>query len=217
MTPGSLTSLSIAEFAGALASDAPAPGGGSASAGAAAFGASLLEMVVRLTLGKEKYRASWGDLEPLADRLRESRLRLLELVDEDTKAFDAVVAARCLPKESEADKSARQRAVDAANVLATVVPMQTAFFAHEALKVAPLVLEKGNPNAASDAWVAALLLHGAALGALANVRINLPGVSDSELSRGFREDAADLEKKVSASLEKTRGLAKARALTAPTL
>jgi formiminotetrahydrofolate cyclodeaminase len=208
-----LSALSVSDFAGSLASDAPAPGGGSASAAAGAYGAALLEMVVRLTLGKEKYRASWGDLEPLADRLHEARLRLLELVDEDTKAFDAVVAARRLPKESDADKAARQRAIDAANVLAATVPMQTAFFALEGLKAAPLVFEKGNPNAASDAWVAALLLHGAALGALANVRINLPGVSDPELSRGFREDAADLEKKVSEALEKTRALAKARALT----
>ena len=208
-----LGALSVSEFAGSLASDAPAPGGGSASAAAGAFGASLLEMVVRLTLGKEKYRASWGDLEPLADRLHEARRRLLELVDEDTKAFDAVVAARRLPKESDSDKAARQRGIDAANVLAATVPMQTAFFAHEGLKVAPLVFEKGNPNAASDAWVAALLLHGAALGALANVRINLPGVSDPELARGFREDSADLEKRVTEALEKTRSLAKTRALT----
>ncbi|HEX7614921.1 MAG TPA: cyclodeaminase/cyclohydrolase family protein [Thermoanaerobaculia bacterium] len=207
-----LAALSVSDFAESLASDAPAPGGGSASAAAGAYGASLLEMVVGLTLGKEKYRASWGDLEPLADRLREARLRLLELVDEDTKAFEAVVAARRLPKESDADKAARQRAIDAANVLAATVPMQTAFFAHEGLKASSLVLAKGNPNAASDAWVAALLLHGAALGALANVRINLPGVSDPELSRGFREDAADLEEKVSEALEKTRALAKARAL-----
>jgi formiminotetrahydrofolate cyclodeaminase len=208
-----LAALSVSDFAESLASDAPAPGGGSASAAAGAYGASLLEMVVGLTLGKEKYRASWGDLEPFTDRLREARLRLLELVDEDTKAFEAVVAARRLPKESDADKAARQRAIDAANVLAATVPMQTAFFAHEGLKASALVLAKGNPNAASDAWVAALLLHGAALGALANVRINLPGVSDPELSRGFREDAADLEKKVSEALEKTRALAKARALT----
>lgn len=208
----SLASLSVADFTGALASDAPAPGGGSASAAAGAFGAALLEMVVGLTLGKEKYRASWTDLEPLGDRLREARVRLLELVDEDTKAFDAVVAARKLPKESESDKTTRQRALDSANLLATTVPMQTAFFAHEALKTAPLVLEKGNSNAASDAWVAALLLHGAALGALANVRINLPGVPDPELSRGFREDADDLQKKVAEGLEKTRALAKARAL-----
>ena len=209
-----LAALSVSEFAASLASDAPAPGGGSASAAGGAFGASLLEMVVRLTLGKEKYRASWGDLEPLPDRLREARLRLLELVDEDTKAYDAVVSARRLPKESDADKAARQRAIDAANVLATTVPMQTAFFAHEALKAAPLVFEKGNPNAASDAWVAALLLHGAVLGALANVRINLPGVSDPELSRGFLEDAADLGKKASEALEKTRALARTRGLAA---
>jgi len=208
-----LVALSVTDFSLALASDAPAPGGGSASAASGAFGAALLEMVVRLTLGKEKYRASWADLEPLADRLREARVRLLELVDEDTKAFDAVVTARRLPKESEEDRAERERAIDAANVLATTVPIQTAFFAHEALKTAPAVLEKGNPNAASDAWVAGLLLHGAALGALANVRINLPGVSDPELSRGFREDAADLEKKVADALEKTRHLAASRALT----
>jgi formiminotetrahydrofolate cyclodeaminase len=205
--------LSVSDFSAALASDAPAPGGGSAAAATGASGASLLAMVVRLTLGKEKYRASWQELEPLASRLEEARVRLLQLVDEDTKAFDAVVAARRLPKGTPENAALRTRAVDEANLLATTVPMQTAFFAHEALKVAPSVLEKGNPNAASDAWVAALLLHGAALGALANVRINLPGVSDPELSRGFREDADDLERRAAEALEKTRALAKARRLT----
>ena len=213
MTSSPLVSLSVAEFAASLASEAPAPGGGSASAAAGALGAALLEMAVRLTLGKEKYRTSWGDLEPLLDRLHESRKRLLELVDEDTKAFDAVVAARRLPKESDEDKAARRLALEAANVLAATVPMQTAFFAHEGLKAAPLVLEKGNPNTASDAWVAALLLEAAALGALANVRINLPGIGDPELSRGFREDAADLENQVSQALDKTRVLARARSLS----
>lgn len=212
MTSPPLVSLSVAEFAASLASETPAPGGGSASAAAGALGAALLEMAIRLTLGKEKYRASWGDLEPLAGRLHASRKRLLELVDEDTKAFNAVVDARRLPKESEEDREARQSALDAANVLAATVPMQTAFFANEGLKAAPLVLEKGNPNTASDVWVAALLLEAAALGALANVRINLPGISDPELSRGFREDAADLEIHVSQALEKARSLARARAL-----
>jgi formiminotetrahydrofolate cyclodeaminase len=208
-----LVALSVSDFSAALASDAPAPGGGSAAAATGASGASLLAMVVRLTLGKEKYRASWQELEPLASRLEEARVRLLQLVDEDTKAFDAVVAARRLPKDTPENAALRTRAVDEANLLATTVPMQTAFFAHEALKIAPSVLEKGNPNAASDAWVAALLLHGAALGALANVRINLPGVSDPELSRGFREDADDLERLAAEALEKTRALAKARRLT----
>jgi methenyltetrahydrofolate cyclohydrolase len=209
---GSIVSFSVRDFTAALASDAPAPGGGSAAAAAGAMGAGLLAMVVRLTLGKEKYRASWEELEPLMDRLESARTRLLQLVDEDTNAFDAVVAARRLPKETDAHKAARQRAIDEANVLAATVPMQTAFFAHEALKNAPAVFEKGNTNAASDAWVAALILHGAALGALANVRINLPGVADPELSSEFREDARDLEKRAAEALEKTRALAKVRGL-----
>ncbi len=207
-----LVALSVSDFSLALASDTPAPGGGSAAAAAGASGAALLAMVVRLTLGKEKYRASWQELEPLAGRLAEARVRLLELVDEDTVAFDAVVAARRLPKDAPEAAARRTRAVDEANILATRVPMQTAFFAQEALKTAPAVLEKGNPNAASDAWVAALLLHGAALGALANVRINLGGVKDPELKRGFEENAQDLEKTSAEQFEMLRALARKRGL-----
>jgi formiminotetrahydrofolate cyclodeaminase len=207
-----LAALSLSDFARSLASSEPAPGGGSASAASGAFGAALLGMVVGLTLGKEKYRAAWEELEPLADRLEDARARLLELVDEDTKAYEAVVAARRLPKDTPEATALRARALDEANVLAATVPLQTAFFAHEALKAAPTILEKGNPNASSDAWVAALLLEAAALGALANTRINLAGVSDAGLARGFREDAAALEEKVSAILATTRALAKARGL-----
>jgi methenyltetrahydrofolate cyclohydrolase len=208
-----LASLSVEDFAAALASDAPAPGGGSAAAAGGANGAGLLAMVVRLTLGKEKYKAAWAELAPLVDRLDAARARLVELIDEDTKAFDGILAARRLPKETDADKAARQKAIDAANVLATTVPMQTAFFAHEALRTAPLVLEKGNPNAASDAWAGALAAWAAVLAALANVRINLPGVTDADLSRGFREDADLMEKTAGEALEKARVLARARGLS----
>ena len=207
-----LAALSVSDFAAALASDSPAPGGGSAAAAGGASGAGLLAMVVRLTLGKEKYKAAWGDLAPLVDRLDDARTKLLELIDEDTKAFDGILAARRLPKETDADKAARQKAIDAANVLATTVPMQTAFFAHEALKAAPLILEKGNPNAASDAWAGALASWAAVLAALANVRINLPGVEDADLGRGFREDANLMEKSAGEALEKARTLARARGL-----
>jgi formiminotetrahydrofolate cyclodeaminase len=209
-----LVSLSVADFAAALASDAPAPGGGSAAAAGGAIGAGLLAMVVRLTLGKEKYRDAWKDLEPLVGRLDDARVKLLELVDEDTRAFDGVMAARRLPKETDAEKALRKRAIDEANVLATTVPMQTAFFAHEALKTALLVLEKGNPNAASDAWAGALASWAAVLAALANVRINLPGVADADLQRGFREDADAMEKTAGEALEKTRALARTRGLAA---
>jgi len=207
-----LASSSLIDFTEALASDAPAPGGGSASAAAGAAGAALLAMVVRLTVGKEKYKAVWDELTPLSDRLEEARKRLLELVDEDTDAYDGIVAARRLPKTTDQEKSIRLKAIDDATMLATTTPMQTAFFAQLALTVAPVIAEKGNPNASSDAFVAALLLSTAVEGALANVRINLPGVSDRDLARGFREDADDLEKKCHAAVRAVREIGRARTL-----
>ncbi len=207
-----LVSLSLRDFAAALASDSPAPGGGSASAATGAAGAALLAMAVRLTLGKEKYRDAWAELEPLASALDAARERLLGLVDEDTRAFDAIVGARRLPKESPEQKAARAKAIDDATVLATTVPNQTAFFAGEALARAPLVLEKGNPSCASDAFVGALLLGAAVDGALANVRINLPGVGDAALADGFREDAERTAAKAAVSLAAARDLARAKGL-----
>jgi formiminotetrahydrofolate cyclodeaminase len=207
-----LTALSLSDFTSALASDAPAPGGGSASAAAGATGAALLSMVVKLTLGKEKYKDAWEELEPLAEKLETTRRRLLELVDEDTKAFDAIVAARRLPKATDEERAARQKAIDEATIVATTVPMQTAFYAEQALRSARTILEKGNPNAGSDALVAGHLLAAAVAGGLANVRINLPGVSDAELSRGFREDAGDLQKNADETLAALRETAKTRGL-----
>ena len=209
-----LVALSVRDFSASLASEAPAPGGGSASAAAGAMGAALLGMVCRLTLGREKYRDSWEDLERIASATDAQRDTLLGLVDEDTRAYDAIVSARKLPKESPEEKAARKKAIDDATVLATTVPMQTAFFSMEAIATAPVVLEKGNPNCASDAFVAALLLSSAVEGALANVRINLPGIGDAELAEGFRNDAALAAARAAEAMEKVRALAKAKGLAA---
>ena len=207
-----LAASSLTDFTAALASDSPAPGGGSASAAAGAAGAALLAMVVGLTVGKEKYRSAWDELSPMTRTLDEARRRLLELVDADKQAYDAIVTARRLPKTSDEEKTARAAAIDGATVVATTTPMQTAFFAEQALALAPTIAEKGNPNAASDTFVAALLLSAAVEGALANVRINLPGVGDSELARGLREDAEDLEKKARAATLAVREIGRARTL-----
>lgn len=209
-----LVTLSVRDFAVALASDAPAPGGGSASAAAGAMGAALLGMVCRLTLGKEKYRDAWEELERVSSAMDVTRATLLGLVDEDTRAYDAIVAARKLPKETAEEKVARRKAIDDATILATTVPMQTAFFSMEAIAKAPAVLEKGNPNCASDAFVAALLLSSAVEGALANVRINLPGIPDALLSEGFLADTALAAAKSAEAMTKVRALAKAKGLTA---
>lgn len=209
-----LVTLAVRDFSAALASDAPAPGGGSASAAAGAMGAALLGMVCRLTLGKEKYRDAWEELERVAATMDLNRDTLLGLVDEDTRAYDAIVAARKLPKETPEEKAVRRKAIDEATLLATTVPMQTAFFSMEALAKAPLVLEKGNPNCASDAFVATLLLSAAVEGAIANVRINLPGISDAGLAGGFRHDAEHAAAKAAEATAKVRALAKAKELTA---
>jgi len=208
-----LVDLTVQGFTAALASDAPAPGGGSSAAAAGAAGAALLGMVARLTVGKEKYRTAWEEMGTVAHHADDIRKRLLELVDEDTRAFDAIVAARKLPKETPDQKAARLKAIDAATLLATTVPMQTASFAVKALSLAPTAAEKGNPNAASDAFVGALLLAAAVEGALANVRINLPGISDEAMSVGFRQDAEDLAKRMAEAMVEVRKTAKARGLT----
>ena len=208
-----LVELSVTGFTSALASEAPAPGGGSASAAAGAAGAALLGMVARLTLGKEKYKDAWEDMENVANQVDGIRARLLELVDEDTRSYEAIIAARKQPKETPEQKVSRQKAIDAATFLATTVPMQTASFACRALSFAPVVAEKGNPNAASDVFVAALLLQTAVEGALANVRINLPGLGDEEIAGGFRQDAEDLAKRSGEAMTKIREGAKRKGLT----
>jgi formiminotetrahydrofolate cyclodeaminase len=91
--------------------------------------------------------------------------------------------------------------------------MQTAFFSMEAIVKAPVVLEKGNPNCASDAFVAALLLSSAVEGALANVRINLPGIPDAGLAEGFLSDTAQAAAKTAEAMTKVRALARAKGLT----
>jgi formiminotetrahydrofolate cyclodeaminase len=171
-------------------------------------------MVARLTLGKEKYKDAWEEMEIVANQVDEMRKRLLELVDEDTRSYEAIVAARKQPKDTPEQKASRQKAIDDATFLATTIPLQTASFACRALSFAPAVADKGNPNAASDVFVAALLLDAAVQGALANVRINLPGIGVEEIALGFRHDADDLEKRSAEAATKVRDVANKKGLTA---
>jgi formiminotetrahydrofolate cyclodeaminase len=178
------------------------------------MGAALLGMVCRLTVGKEKYRDAWEELEKVASAMDAHQATLLGLVDEDTRAYDAIVAARRLPKETPEEKAARKKAIDEATILATTVPMQTAAFARSAIGKAAFVLEKGNPNCASDAFVAALLLSAAIEGALANVRINVSGLPDAILAAGFRDEADEAAAKTAEAMQEVRVLAKAKGLSA---
>jgi len=173
----------------ALASDAPTPGGGTAAALAGAMGASLAEMVAALTVAKEKYAASHGAVRPIGEAAGRAREKLLRLAQEDADSYDAVVLARRLPKETGDERAERTRRIAEANRLAAEVPLRTAREAAGLLVLLPELAEKGNPNAASDAGAAALLLEACVQAALLNVAINLSGAQDSEFAARLTEEA----------------------------
>jgi formiminotetrahydrofolate cyclodeaminase len=181
--------LSFEDLLAAFASSAPTPGGGTAAALSAAMGAALAEMVAALTLSKEKYAASHDVVRPIAGAARRARQEFLWLAREDSEAYDAVVAARGLPKETDVERSVRTRRMAESNRLAAEVPMRTARAAVRLLGTLPELAAKGNPNAVSDAGTAALLLDAATHAALANVAINLGGADDRDFVANMRAES----------------------------
>ncbi|HEX9738957.1 MAG TPA: cyclodeaminase/cyclohydrolase family protein [Candidatus Limnocylindria bacterium] len=179
MSSPPLAELTVRDLTARLASRAPVPGGGSASALAGALGAALVEMVCELTVGKPEYE----EVDPVARQIgaaaAELRRSLLAAAEEDAAAYLDVVAARRLPRESDEERAARKAAIGEASVAATEVPLRVAHLAARVLDLAASIASIGNRNAASDAGAAALLAAAAARGAALNVRINLPSLPDA--------------------------------------
>jgi formiminotetrahydrofolate cyclodeaminase len=175
-----LTELSVRSLVERLATSDPAPGGGSAAAMAGAMGAALLHMVVELTVGRP---AAEGNEETLLD-IRTAAIawqsELLNLAELDANAYDAVVLARRMPRESERDRDARDVQLAAAIREATRIPLTVARAASELLDLAERLAPIGNRNAISDVGVAGLLAVAALRGAALNVQINLPYVTADE-------------------------------------
>lgn len=187
MSSPSLAELTVRDLTERLASRAPVPGGGSASALAGALGAALVEMVCELTVGKPEYE----DIDPVARQIGaaagELRVSMLAAAEDDAAAYLHVVAARRLPRDSEEERAARKAAIGEASVAATEVPLRVARLAAEVLDLAASIASIGNRNAVSDAGAAALLAAAAARGAALNVRINLPSLPEAH---PLRADAA---------------------------
>lgn len=175
-----MLNLTVNDFLKQLSSDAPAPGGGSASALAGALAAALVNMVANLTRGKEKFAEVEDEMVKLAQDAEDIRQQLMSLMEEDTKAFQQVMSAFRLPKETENEKKQRQDKIQEAMIYAAEVPLKTAQTALKVLELAQIAAEKGNPNAISDAEVAALLAWAALEGAALNVEINLGSIRDKE-------------------------------------
>ncbi len=160
------------------ASESPAPGGGSISAYMGALGAALGTMVANLTAHKAAYDNRWEEYSDIAEKGQALMERLLHLVDEDTAAFNRIMAVFAMPKSTEADKAARAEAMEAATLYATEVPLHTMEASFEVFGIVKAMAEFGNPNSVTDAGVGTLAARAAVRGAFLNVRINAAGLKD---------------------------------------
>jgi formiminotetrahydrofolate cyclodeaminase len=186
-----LVQMSVEGFLGELASDSPVPGGGSAAALAGAAGAALCAMAARLTLGREKHRDAWPEMERLRDEARGLGERLCALVDEDAEAYGAVVAARRLPKATDTERASRGAALGDAVLRCARVPLETLSILQRLADCAARAVERTNPSCLTDAGSAAQLIRAGAMAAAYNVRVNLPGVAGAPLRESLREQAAE--------------------------
>lgn len=168
----------IQPFLDELASNTPAPGGGSAGAVAGAMGAALVSMVCNLTIGKEKFAPVEAEMKEVLAQSEALRAELTRLISDDAAAFNRVMAAFRQPKESDAEKAARREAIQVATRQATLVPLATARACAGVIDLCRVVAEKGNPNAASDAGAAASCAQAGLKAAALNVLINLPALND---------------------------------------
>ena len=188
------TERGMKNFIENVASKSPAPGGGSVSACIGSLAASLTGMVCRLTVGKKKYAEVKDELSDVMIKADELKEALYELVARDSKAFDEVMAAFKLPKETEDQQKERDQAIQKATIGATRVPLEVMEKSYEAIKLAQIVAEKGNVNSLSDAGVAAISGRTAVIGAYMNVKINLPGIEDA----GTKQEISDKAEQIRA-------------------
>jgi len=192
-----LIDLSLREFMDETASESVAPGGGSVSAYMGALGVALGTMVANLSGHKKGWDDRWKEFSDLALRGKEIQNSLLNLVDEDTEAFNLIIKARRLPKKTEAEQRIRNEAIQEATKNAIMVPfkvMETAFSGFDLIRE---MIRKGNPSSVTDAAVGALALRSSIKGAFLNVRINASGLEDKTFAREIVKKGYEIETKAS--------------------
>ena len=185
-----LAELQTAEFVDLLASDAPAPGGGSAAALEGALGAALTDMVCGLTTvgkSKEKYAEYQEFVVESQKKAADLKLRFVDVMDRDTDAFNVVSAAFRMPKSTDEEKAARSAAIQKGLEACTATPFEMMELATETLELTASLLGKTNDSAASDLGVSALSMRAAIQGAWLNVLINIGSLKNKELAEDYRK------------------------------
>lgn len=190
-----LVDMTCTDFALETASESPAPGGGSISAYMGALAAALGTMVANLSSHKAGWDERWEEFSDYAERGQELVNRLLALVDEDTEAFNRIMAVFAMPKTTAEEKAARSAALQSATLYATEVPLKTMKAAYECFEIVKAMAEIGNPNSVSDAGVGALAARSAVLGAELNVKINAAGLKDREAAERLISEASEIARK----------------------
>ncbi|MFQ5414372.1 MAG: glutamate formimidoyltransferase [Phycisphaerae bacterium] len=189
-----LVGMTITDFVHETASESPAPGGGSISATMGAMGAALATMVANLSSHKRGWDDRWEVFSDWAEKGKRCHDELLKLIDDDTDAFNAIMAAFGLPAGTDAERETKDRAVQAATKRAIEIPFRVMQVACESMDVIKAMAETGNPNSVSDAGVGALAARSAVIGAHLNVKINASGVNDTAFLDDIRARADALER-----------------------
>lgn len=187
-----LVDMTCTEFADETASESPAPGGGSIAAYMGALAAALGTMVANLSAHKAGWDDRWEEFSVQAEKGREIQDRLIALVDEDTEAFNRIMAVFAMPKKTPEEKAARSAALEHATLYATQVPLRTMKAAYETFDLLESMASTGNPASVSDAGVGALAARAAVLGAFLNVRINAASLKDREAAEAIVAEASDI-------------------------
>ena len=191
---GPLSSMKINSFLSELASSSPAPGGGSVAALAGSLGAALSSMVCNLTIGKEKYVDVQDEIKAVLFKSEKIRKELIELIDRDTEAFNDVMRAFKMPKETEKQKETRRKAIQEGYKTAAKVPLETAQTCEKILDIALVVAEKGNTNSVTDAAVSAIMAKAGVESAVLNVKINLGSIKDEKFVQRINFDLDKIQK-----------------------
>ena len=197
---GPLVSMSVKTFLSELASNSPAPGGGSVAALSGSLGAALSSMVCNLTVGKEKYVDVQDEIKDAYAKSEKVRKQLTVLIDKDTEAFNDVMKAFKMPKDTDVQKEKRSEAIQKGYKTAATVPLETAKTCEQILDIAMIVAKKGNQNSITDAAVSALMAKAGVEAAILNVRINLGSIKDTMFVKNISKELDKLEKN---AVEKT--------------
>ena len=194
-----LIDLTVKEFADETSRESPAPGGGTIAAYMGTLGAALGTMVANLSAHKAGWDERWKEFSQWADKGQALMTELLQLVDEDTQAFNRIMNAFGLPKKTEEEKRLRSSAIQEATRYAAEVPLKTMRTSIQAFSICKAMAENGNPNSVSDAGVGALAARAAVLGAGLNVKINASSLKDKEVSALFIQEANQLIEQANAA------------------